>query len=103
VHNESFGHRRSSKRRACFLAAGYLLFDKAPYLAKYHDINLDGIGAIVDKPLPVNIQVKIALNTKKKGLVLVKGKVCWCKKAQLGWRLGISFNRKLSYETTMIA
>ena len=98
-----FGHRRGSKRRACFLVGGYVLLDKAPYVAKYYDISLEGVGVITEKPLPAGMHVKIALNTKKKGLVLVKGKICWCKKERNGWRSGITFDRELSYEMTMIA
>jgi len=97
-----FGQRRSSKRKACFLVGGYVMLDKAPYVAKYCDISLDGIGVVTEQPLPVNMHVRVALNTKKKGLMLVDGKICWCKNAGKGWRSGIVFDRKLSVELTMI-
>lgn len=101
-HNSGFGHRRGAKRRSCFLVGGYVMLDKAPYVAKYSDISLDGIGVVTEQPLPVNMHVKVALNTKKKGLMLVDGKICWCKTATRGWRSGIVFDRKLSVELTMI-
>lgn len=99
---DEFGQRRSSKRKACFLVGGYVMLDKAPYVAKYRDINLNGIGVVTEQPLPVNTYVKVALNTKKKGLMLVDGKICWCKNSSRGWCSGIVFDRKLSVELTMI-
>lgn len=99
---EAFGQRRSYKRKDCFLVGGYVMLDKAPYVAKYCDISLEGIGVITERPLPVGMHVRVALNTKKKGLMLVDGKICWCKTADKGWRSGIVFDRKLSVELTMI-
>jgi len=79
------------------------LFNKVPHLAGYKDITSSGAGVITKEPLPINAQAKLALNTKRKGLILVEGKVCWCKRQQQGWRSGICFNRVLSFEPTMIA
>ncbi len=97
-----FDHRRAAKRRSCFLVGGYVMLDKAPYLAKYFDISLEGVGVITQEPLSVNIHVKVALNTKKKGLMLILGKVCWCRRGSNGWRSGIRFDKKLIHELGMI-
>ncbi len=97
-----FGHRRTSKRMSCFLVGGYVMLDKAPYVAKYCDISLDGIGVITEQPLPVGTHVRVALNTKKKGLMLVDGKICWCKNPGKNWRSGVVFDRKLSVELATI-
>ncbi|MBN3040476.1 MAG: PilZ domain-containing protein [Candidatus Omnitrophica bacterium] len=100
--NEEFGHRRLIKRKTCFLTSGYLLLNTTPHLAKFHDISLEGIGIVTERPLHVSGQVKLALNTRKKGLVLVEGKICWCRRTKHGWKSGIAFNKRLSYEPAMI-
>jgi hypothetical protein len=97
-----FDHRRAAQRRSCFLVGGYVMLDKSPFVAKYFDISLEGVGVLTQEPLPANTYVKVALNTKKKGLMLIAGRICWCKKGERGWRSGIAFDKKLSHELTMI-
>jgi PilZ domain len=101
-HDIEFDHRRSAERRSCFLVGGYVMLDKSPYVAKYFDISLEGVGVVTEEPLPANIHVRVALNTKKKGLMLISGKVCWCRKGLRGWRSGIVFDDKLLHELSMI-
>ncbi|MBN3040860.1 MAG: PilZ domain-containing protein [Candidatus Omnitrophica bacterium] len=102
MDNVIFDYRRKVKRKPCFLASGFILYNKAPVLAGYEDVSVSGAGILTNGALQVNGQVTLALNTRRKGLVLVDGKVCWCQRVRSGWRSGIAFNRVLSFEPTII-
>jgi len=102
-HNAIYDYRRVSERKPCFLACGFILLNKNLYSAGFEDVSPSGVGMITGHPLPINSQVTLALNTKKRGLILIDGKVCWSKKTHRGWRCGVSFNKKLCFEPSMIA
>lgn len=102
IHNVVYGYRRLSERRPCFLTCGFILRNKDIYSVGIEDVSLSGVGMITHYPLPINSYVTVALNTKK-GLILVDGKVCWSKRVDRGWRSGIEFNKKLSFESAVIA
>jgi len=103
MHNVTYGYRRICERRPCFFACGFILLNKDTYSVGFEDISLSGVGTITNRPLPINSYVTVALNTKKKGLILVDGKICWSKRVDRGWRSGIVFNKKLSFEPAVIA
>ena len=76
----------------------YNSFNGDAHLIKYKDISPKGAGVITLKRLPLNSQFRMELNTKKAGILLLEGKVCWHKKMLEAWRSGIVFNRILGFE-----
>jgi PilZ domain len=102
-NNAIYDYRRCIERKPSFLACGFLLFGADSLTIGFNDISLTGAGISSPTPLPINAQIKLALNTKKKGLIIIEGKICWCKKTFKGWHSGIVFNRKMSFEPDMIA
>lgn len=103
VYNAIYDYRRTSERKPCFLACGFIILNKSPYSVGFEDVSPSGVGMVTAHPLQINSQVTLAINTKKRGLILVEGKVCWLKKIHRGWRCGVSFNKKLSFEPAVIA
>ena len=102
-YNALYGYRRADERKQCFLACGFVVLNNTPVSAGFEDVSVSGAGIITRKPLPLNAYVTLAFNTRKKGLLLVSGKVCWCRNIYRGWRSGVVFVRKLAFEPTMIA
>jgi hypothetical protein len=103
ISNAIYGYRRVSRRKSAFLACGFLLFDQQSLTVGLNDISQTGAGIATNAPLVLRSQVRLAVNTKKKGLIIIDGRVCWSKKTYNGWRSGISFDRKISFEPGMIA
>ncbi len=101
--NSIYGYRRIRERKPSFLACGFLLLGNDPLTIGFDDISSNGAGIYTHNPLTLNSQVRLALNTKNKGLIIVAGKICWCKKTYKGYRSGIVFNRKMAFEPDMIA
>jgi hypothetical protein len=63
------------------------------------DLSTKGMGITASEPFRVNSQASIELVTKRNSPLQLTGKVCWCRKLNVGrWRLGIRFNRPLAFE-----
>ena len=102
AHNAIYGYRRISERRPSFLAGAFLVYDQHLHNVGCNDISQTGAGVLTNCPIAVHSQVRLAVNTRKNGLMMIEGKICWSRKTYQGWRSGIRFNRRILFEPSVI-
>lgn len=90
-----FDYRREHKRLACDWPGEIATSDRGIHEIKCADVGRQGIGFSSPIPLDVDSQAQIKVDIPESGLLVLEGRICWCEKAETGWKLGVALNRVL--------
>jgi hypothetical protein len=94
--------RRLVERLPCFLSGRYT--SSSSYFCELgcEDISPKGAKVFTLDPLKEKSYLRFDINTKKRDLYAIDGKVCWTKKAVHGWHSGIAFDKNLPFDLKKI-
>lgn len=95
MRQEFFDYRRTHRRIPCSWTGEVAPFGRPSHEMKCEDISLEGLAFSSPLSLRVNSHVKVKVHTVKAGRLILEGKICWCKKADIGWQIGLKFTKKL--------
>lgn len=94
---ETFVDKRLFARIPCSLVGQYESYDGLSGEVRCQNISALGVKVSLSRPVSIGSHIRVSFATKKGRLLSAKGNIRWCKRDDLVWSAGVTFDRPLFF------